>query len=506
MMTGQAGVTQPVLETIGLTRRFPGVLALNDVNFNVFAGEVHALVGENGAGKSTMINMLAGVLQPSSGQICIDEKPVVFHSAQDSQHAGIGVIFQEFNLVPHLSVAENVFINREPTKGLQIDWKTMYERTQAVMNRLNIDIDPRATVADLSIAKQQLIEIAKALAFQAKVIVMDEPTAALSEREVDHLLEIVKSLAAEGVAVIYVSHKLDEVFAVADRITILRDGHHILTDQASELTEQKVISAMVGRVLLHTECPPRKPGELRLKVDNLSIEGSVTDVSFELHAGEVLALAGLMGSGCNEVIEGLFGLQPITYSSITLNSAPIKITDPRGAIHSRIGFVPSDRKQSGLLPDLSLKHNITVGILDRLRQLIWINQREEKELAVNYRSKLNIRSANIDQRISSLSGGNQQKVILARSLVEECDVLFLAEPTRGVDVGAKAEIYSLIDALVEAGNAILLQSSELPEIIRLANRVIVFANGQIQGELTGKDLNQENIMALATRTKGESRE
>jgi methyl-galactoside transport system ATP-binding protein/inositol transport system ATP-binding protein len=382
----------------------------------------------------------------------------------------------------------------------------MFERTEAVMDRLNIDIDPRVTVAELPIAKQQLIEIAKALAFQAKVIVMDEPTAALSEREVDHLLEIVKSLAADGVAVIYVSHKLEEVFAVADRITVLRDGQRIITEKASELNEQKVISAMVGRTLIHTECPPRNPGELRLKVENLSVEDSVTGISFELHAGEVLGLAGLMGSGCNEVIEGLFGLRPITYSEISLNSKTLNVTDPRSAIHSKIGFVPSDRKQSGLLPDLSVKHNTSIGILDRLRQVIWINQRKEQNAAADYRSKLNVRCASIDQRISGLSGGNQQKVILARSLVEECDVLFLAEPTRGVDVGAKAEIYSLIDELVEAGNAILLQSSELPEIIRLANRALVFANGQIQGDLSGKDLNQENIMALATRTKGESRE
>jgi ribose transport system ATP-binding protein len=505
-MTDQAGNSQPVLEVQGLTRRFPGVLALNDVNFDVYAGEVHALVGENGAGKSTMINMLAGVLQPSSGLICIDGKPCIFHSAQDSQRAGIGVIFQEFNLIPHLSVAENVFINREPTHGLQIDWKAMAERTQVVMDRLNIDINPRVTVAELPIAKQQLIEIAKALAFQAKIIVMDEPTAALSEREVDHLLQIVKSLGAEGVAVIYVSHKLEEVFAVADRITVLRDGHHILTEKASELNEQKVISAMVGRTLIHTECPPRKPGELRLKVENLCVEGSVKGVSFELHAGEVLGLAGLMGSGCNEVIEGLFGLRPITDTGITLNSKNLLVTDPRNAIHSKIGFVPSDRKQSGLLPDLSVKHNTSIGILDRLRQIVWINQRKEQDVAESYQSKLKVRCASINQRISGLSGGNQQKVILARSLVEDCDVLFLAEPTRGVDVGAKAEIYGLIDELVEAGNAILLQSSELPEIIRLANRVIVFANGQIQGELSGENLNQENIMALATRTKGERRE
>jgi ABC-type sugar transport system ATPase subunit len=336
------------------------------------------------------------------------------------------------------------------------------------------------------------------------VIVMDEPTAALSEREVERLLEIVRSLKTEGVAVIYVSHKLDEVFAVADRITVLRDGQHIITENAADLNEQKVISAMVGRTLIHTECPVRTPGELRLKVQDLGVEGGVQGVSFELHAGEVLGLAGLMGSGCDEVVEGLFGLKPVTYAELTLNGQPVSISGPRGAIQSRIGYVPPDRKQSGLLPDLSVQQNTSIGILERLRRLVWINQREETAVAENYRAKLNLRCSSLNQRISGLSGGNQQKVILARSLAENCEVLFLAEPTRGVDVGAKAEIYALIDELVVAGNAILLQSSELPEIIRLANRVIVFANGRPQGELSGKDLNQENIMALATRTIGES--
>ena len=380
----------------------------------------------------------------------------------------------------------------------------MYSRTQIVMESLHIEINPRMIVSDLPVAQQQLVEIARALAFEAQVIVMDEPTAALSEREVDRLLEIVRSLKAQGVAVIYVSHKLDEVFAVADRITVLRDGQRIITEKSADLNEQKVIAAMVGRTLIHTECPVRTPGDLRLKVQNLCVEKGVQGVSFELRAGEVLGLAGLMGSGCDEVVDGLFGLRPVTVSEMTLNGSPVSITGPRSAIRSKIGFVPSDRKQSGLIPDLSVKQNTSIGILERLRRVVWINQREEQAVAENYRTKLNLRCSSLNQRISGLSGGNQQKVILARSLAEDCDVLFLAEPTRGVDVGAKAEIYALIDELVLAGNAILLQSSELPEIIRLANRVIVFANGRPQGELSGKDLNQENIMALATRTVGES--
>lgn len=488
-----------LLEVQGLTRRFPGVLALNQVDFDVRPGEVHALVGENGAGKSTMINILAGVLQPSAGTVLLDGQPIVFHNPADAQHAGISVIFQEFNLVPHLSVAENIFINREPTRNGIIDWSKMNQRSAEALKRLEIDIDPRVPVSSLSVAQQQLVEIARALAFDARVIVMDEPTAALSEREVDRLLEIVRSLAKGGVGVIYVSHKLEEVFQVADRITILRDGTHILTDVASNLDEAKVIFAMVGRALVHGNCPERKLGEVVLRVKNLTVEDSVRNVSFELRSGEVLGLAGLMGSGAAEVVEALFGLRNATAEGIVLQGAALAIDNPRNAIHSRLGYVPNDRKTAGLLPDLSVKQNISIGILERLRKLFWIDAKHEQRSAQTYQGKLNIRCSSLEQRISNLSGGNQQKVMLARALAEDCKVLLLAEPTRGVDVGAKAEIYSLIDALVDSGMAVLLQSSELPEIIRLANRVIVFSSGQSRGELSGVELSQESVMALATR-------
>lgn len=488
-----------LLEVQGLTRRFPGVLALNQVDFDVRPGEVHALVGENGAGKSTMINILAGVLQPSAGTVLLDGQPIVFHNPADAQHAGISVIFQEFNLVPHLSVAENIFINREPTRNGIIDWSKMNQRSAEALKRLEIDIDPRVPVSSLSVAQQQLVEIARALAFDARVIVMDEPTAALSEREVDRLLEIVRSLAKGGVGVIYVSHKLEEVFQVADRITILRDGTHILTDVASNLDEAKVIFAMVGRALVHGNCPERKLGEVVLRVKNLTVEDSVRNVSFELRSGEVLGLAGLMGSGAAQVVEALFGLRNATAEGIVLQGAALAIDNPRNAIHSRLGYVPNDRKTAGLLPDLSVKQNISIGILERLRKLFWIDAKQEQRSAQTYQGKLNIRCSSLEQRISNLSGGNQQKVMLARALAEDCKVLLLAEPTRGVDVGAKAEIYSLIDALVDSGMAVLLQSSELPEIIRLANRVIVFSSGQSRGELSGVELSQESVMALATR-------
>jgi ABC-type sugar transport system ATPase subunit len=490
--------SQTLLEVRGLTRRFPGIMALNQVDFDVRAGEVHALVGENGAGKSTMINILAGVLPSSGGQVLVDGNPVLFHNPVDAQRAGLSVIFQEFNLLPHLSVAENIFINREPTRAGRIDWKTMNERAVVALKWLDIDIDPRLPVSALSVAQQQLVEIARALTFEARIIVMDEPTAALSEHEVERLLGIVRDLAKKGVGVLYVSHKLDEVFRVADRITVLRDGNHILTEPTANLDEEKIIYAMVGRALVHGNCPERKIGKVMLTVKNLEVEDKVTAVSFELHEGEVLGLAGLMGSGANEVAEALFGLRELHADVISLDSQSLAINNPRNAIHSQLGYVPNDRKKAGILPDLSVKQNITVGILDRLRRFFWIDGKREKDSADAYRNKLNVRCSSLEQRISNLSGGNQQKVVLARSLAEDCKVLILAEPTRGVDVGAKAEIYSLIDSLVEAGMAVLLQSSELPEIIRLANRVIVFSSGQPRGELSGAQLTQEAIMALAT--------
>ena len=488
-----------LLEVQELTRHFPGVLALNNVDFDLYSGEVHALVGENGAGKSTLINILAGVLLPSGGKVLLDGTPIDFHNPADAQRAGISVIFQEFNLVPQLSVAENIFINREPTRNGMIDWKKMNQHSKEVLKRLEIDIDPRSPLSSLSVAQQQLVEIARALAFDARVIVMDEPTAALSEREVDHLLEIARSLAKDGVGVIYVSHKLEEVFKVADRITIFRDGTHILTDMASNLDQDQVIYAMVGRALVHGRCPDRSYGEVVLTVKNLNVEDTVSNVSFELRTGEVLGLAGLMGSGATKVIEALFGLRDAQASEIFLQGKALAIDNPRNAIRSRLGYVPNDRKKAGLLPDLSVEHNISIGILERLRRLFWIDKKREYDSAETYREKLNVRCSSLNQRIRNLSGGNQQKVILARALAEDCKVLLLAEPTRGVDVGAKAEIYTLIDSLVESGLAVLLQSSELPEIIRLANRVVVFSSGQLRGELAGDEITQESVMALATR-------
>ncbi|HZC36479.1 MAG TPA: sugar ABC transporter ATP-binding protein [Chthoniobacterales bacterium] len=491
----------PVLEVQQLSRRFPGVLALDHVNFDIVSGEVHALVGENGAGKSTLINILAGVLQPSTGQLLVDGQPIAFADPLSSQRSGISVIFQEFNLLPHLSVAENVFVTREPRRGPIIDWETMNRNTRHILQTLNLDIDPTAPVGELAVSQQQLVEIARALSVKARVIIMDEPTAALNEREVVRLLEIVRSLASSGVSVIYVSHRLTEVFSVADRITVFRDGRHIQTTRRTDTTEQQVVATMVGRELAHLKRPSRTPSEIILEARELVVErGSVRNVSFSLRGGEVLALAGLMGSGCSELMEALFGLREITSGTVTLAGKPLRLEHPRAAIRSGIGLVPEDRKTSGLFPDLPVTQNLSIGALPRLFGSLpgILDLARERVTTLDYQRQLNIRFSRPEQRISGLSGGNQQKVILARALAEKCRVLLLAEPTRGVDVGAKAEIYALIDRLVEKGIAIILQTSELPELIRLADRCIVLVAGEPRRELSGEEVTQEAVMEVAT--------
>ena len=389
MMDHQA----PLLTLKGISRRFPGVLALDHVDFDLLPGEVHALVGENGAGKSTLINILAGVHQPSGGILALAGKPTVLPDPVSAQRAGINVIFQEFNLLPHLSVAENIFLNREPTRGLRIDWPTMYRRTGEALAQLRIDLNPRSAVRDLTVAQQQLVEIARALTFDARVVVMDEPTAALSAAEIGELLKLVRSLADRGVGVIYVSHKLSEVFGVADRITVLRDGRHILTAPRSELTERQVVTAMVGRELIYTSCPPRRPGEVVLSVRNLSSGTAVRDVSFDLAAGEVVGLAGLMGSGGLELVEALFGMRPVTSGEVLLEGKPLVTRNPREAIQAGLAYVPDDRKGAGILPDLSVEHNVSIGVLEHLRRALVIDTRKERDLMNEYGAKLSIRYA-----------------------------------------------------------------------------------------------------------------
>ena len=493
--------TAPVLAVQNLSRRFPGVLALDNVSFGILTGEVHALVGENGAGKSTLINILAGVHQPSVGQVLLDRRPVIFPDPLSSQRAGISAIFQEFSLLPHLSVAENVFISREPRRGLLIDWGTMNRQTSEILRTLNLEIDPTTRVSELMVSQQQLVEIGRALSAKTRVIIMDEPTAALNEREAVRLLEIVRSLAASGVSVLYVSHRLEEVFSIADRITVLRDGRHVVTERRSGMTEQQVVSAMVGRELIHSARPNRIAGPIVLQARDVSVDGGlIRNVSFSLRRGEILGLSGLMGSGCSQLMEALYGLRKITAGSILFEDRPLRMANPRAAIGTGVGLLPEDRKRQGLFPDLTVEHNLTIVAPPRWFRAVpgILDLAAERCKTLDYKRQLNIRFRGPNQRISGLSGGNQQKVILARALAGNCRALLLAEPTRGVDVGAKAEIYALIDRLVEKGIAIILQTSELPELLRLADRCIVFAGGEPQGELCRSEITQEKVMELAT--------
>lgn len=494
----------PRLRAQNISRRFPGVLALDQVSFDVRPNEVHALVGENGAGKSTLINILAGVTQPGSGTIDLDGRPVSFRVPVSSQRAGIGVIFQESTLLPDLTVADNLFLNRQPRRGPFIDRGAMRRRAAETLDKLGVEIDPRTLAGDLPVAHQQLVEIGRALTMDARVIIMDEPTAALSTREVDRLLELVHSLAAGGMSIVYVSHRLDEVFTIANRISVLRDGRLILTRPALELTQSEVVAAMVGRDLLHSQRPDRQPGEVVLKVSHLGVGDTVSDVSFDLRAGEVLGLAGLMGSGCAEVCEALFGLLPVTSGTVEMEGRRVHVGGPGTAMQLGLGLVPPDRKHDGIIPDLSVAANITVSTLDKLMWGPLLDRGAERKLAEEYREKLGIRFSSPDQTISALSGGNQQKVLLSRSLARHCRILLLLEPTHGVDVGAKAEIYALIDELVAEGMSVIVQSSELPELLRLADRCVVLAGGHMQGELTGADFNQEQVVALATRVAAAS--
>ena len=495
-----------IVEMKGITKRFPGVLALNDVKLNLRAGTVHSLMGENGAGKSTLMKILAGVYALDEGQILIDGKPVSITDPRSGLDHGIAMIHQELSFIPELSAAENIFLGRElRNRAGLVSKRIMAEEAQKVFDRWGIKISSDTLMRDLSVAQAQMVEIAKAIAFDARIIIMDEPTSAITDREVAALHKIIGQLREAGTAIIYITHKMDEVFAISDEITIFRDGTWVATELAKNMTRDSLISLMVGREL--TALFPKseaKIGEVILEVKNLNRGRQVKDVSFNLKRGEILGFAGLMGSGRTEVLETLFGIYAADSGTIKIKGKEVKIREPHQAIAAGIGLLTEDRKKTGIMGVLSVRDNMSVAALSKftlggiLRKPLIEKQCEEQ------RQALSLKTPSLNQQIQNLSGGNQQKVLLSRWLLTDPDILIIDEPTRGIDVGAKSEIHRLMSELAKQGKAIIMVSSEMPEILGMSDRVVVMCEGRLVGEVSRKDATQENIMELATQFSDEA--
>jgi len=488
------------LEMRGMCKSFPGVQALKDVDFACRGGEVHALVGENGAGKSTLVKILAGDYEADEGEIKIKGEQVEIRNPGDALALGVSIIYQEFNLLPYMSVAENITLGRSPRSvGGTVHWRKMREQAESALARIGVEMDVREKVMNLSVAEQQLVEIAKALLMDAQIMVMDEPSAVLAGHELETLFNIIRSLKEQRVTIIYISHRLDEVFEIADRATVLKDGQFVGTVDIASATKGQLISMMVGRTLDETFPPIQgEIGEVILRVEGLNSGRKIRDVSFELHRGEVLGLAGLVGAGRTEVARAIFGADHFDSGNIYLDGREIRASDPGHAVGLGVGMIPEDRKQHGFIPAMSVAKNITLPILDRLQKFGVIQQDKEDEIVEEYIDYLDIMVSSPDQEIQYLSGGNQQKVILAKWLSSQPKVIIMDEPTRGVDVGTKAEIYRLIRNLAGRGVGIIFISSELPEILGLSDRILVMYAGRIQGELSRDEATEERILTLAT--------
>lgn len=496
-----------VLEARGICKSFPGVKALDDVRLAVRRGRLHALLGENGAGKSTLINILAGVFPPDAGEVLLDGQPVTFRNPRHAREAGIAIIFQELNLVPDLSVAQNMFLGREPlTRAGLVDDARMNREAAFWLRRLRLAIDPRTPVGRLRVGQQQVVEIAKALSLNARVIIMDEPTSAITEQEVAVLFELIGQLKQDGVAIIYITHKFDELPAIADDLTVLRDGRFIDSRPVPEISRDEIVRLMVGRRLsdLYSRSQAEPRGEL-LRVEGLSLvhrtrasEFIVRDVSFELQRGEVLGCFGLMGAGRTELLETLFGLHPNrARGRVYLAGRPVWFDSPRQAIDAGLVLAPEDRKREGLVLSLSVAANTSLACLDQTERLGFLNASRESDLAGRYVSRLRIKTPSIHRIARFLSGGNQQKVVLAKWLATQPEVLLLDEPTRGIDIAAKREIYELMDELVAAGLGVVLVSSELPEVLAVADRIMVMCEGRKTAEFARPDATEEKLMKAA---------
>jgi rhamnose transport system ATP-binding protein len=490
-----------VLELRHIRKAFGGLVALHDASLELQAGTVHALVGENGAGKSTLIKVLAGVYQPDGGQILLDDSVVSFQSPAAARDAGIAVIYQEPTLFPDLSVAENIFMGRHPVSSRfrRIQWRQLHQDVRRLLGRVGLDLDPRERLRGLSVADQQLVEVAKALSLNARVVVMDEPTASLTPGEVDRLFGIVRQLRDSGVAIVFIGHRLEEIFAVSDRITILRDGHYVGTFRTPEITANQVITHMVGRTL--DTLYDREPGQIgqpRLEVRKLRRAGVFADVSFTLREGEIVGLAGLVGAGRTEVARAIFGIDRLDGGDIMVDGRLVRFNSPRAALRSGVAYLPEDRQAQGLVLPLSISKNVTLPILQEMARGGFLRPRRERALAEEYGKRLRLRARSVDQRASDLSGGNQQKVVISKWLATRPRILLLDEPTRGIDIGTKAEVHRLMGELARSGMAILMISSELPEVLAMSDRVLVMREGRLVAEMDGPNATQEAIIGAAS--------
>lgn len=493
-----------LVEMSGIEKRFPGVYSLRGVNFDLEKGEVHALMGENGAGKSTLMKILSGVYQKDGGTVKVDDQLAVFDGPKTAQNAGVGIIHQELSLMNDLTVAQNVFIGREPRSSWGvIDEKRLNSQASDIFKKMNFDIDPMTEIGSLTVAKQQMVEIAKALSYQSRVLIMDEPTAALNDAEIAELFVIIRRLKSEGVGIIYISHKMDEIKQIADRVTVLRDGEYIGTVEAKETPLSEIISMMVGREVKDetVDIPDLSDQPELLSVKGLNRGKEIKDVSFSLKKGEILGFAGLMGAGRTEVARAIFGADPIDSGEVWVKGKQCHIQSPCDAVAAGIGYLSEDRKHFGLALGMDVRANIAMATLNRFTSSFGaLNESKMSSVANDYIKQLGIRTPSDTQEVGFLSGGNQQKVVIAKWLLRDCDILIFDEPTRGIDVGAKSEIYKLLESLAKQGKAIIVISSELPEVMRLSHRIAVMCQGKLTGILPGgKATNQEQIMALATQ-------
>jgi ABC-type sugar transport system ATPase subunit len=488
----------PAIRFEQVTKRFPGVLALNDVSLEIAEGSCHAVCGENGAGKSTLGKILAGIYAPDAGRVVLHGEAVRFGNPRDALQAGVGMVHQELAFCDNLSVAENLCLGSLPARGGFVARREMEKRAQDMLAEIGTELDVRRRVGDLSIAQQQMVQIAAAVGNGARVIVFDEPTSSLSQLDAERLYDLIGRLKQRGVTCIYVSHRMPEIFRLCDSVSVLRDGRHVATHSVSGLSEDALVQLMIGRTLgeyfpVHLDATP---GEELLRVERLGVPGKFEDISFSLHAGEIVGLAGLVGAGRSDIALALFGLEPAARGQVYLQGQPVDLKRPNKAIRLRIGLVPEDRKRQGLVLSQSGVHNTTLPVLGRLSRFTWMRRKQERQLAREYFDRMRVRAPGIDSLVAGLSGGNQQKIVLARWLAAQSRILILDEPTRGVDVGAKAEIHALIDQLAAQGNAVLLISSELPEVISLSRRILVLRAGRLVAEVTRADASQDHLLYL----------